>query len=217
MIDRDVIGMKFGKWIIVKENGRNKKGCRLYECQCECGTLKNQTYPNLNLGITTQCKSCYMKIRNAVEDISGKAFGAWTVIGRSKNEDRNEWYYVAKCLCGNLKTVSKSVLKKDSLTINHRCKRQFHNMTNTSTYKIWKGMFQRCYNSKTESYKYYGARGIAIDERWHTFSNFLADMGERPVGLSIDRIDNNSNYSSGNCRWATPKEQIDNRRNSSKS
>jgi hypothetical protein len=80
------------------------------------------------------------------------------------------------------------------------------------TYKIWGSMRQRCENPNAENYPYYGGRGIAVCERWQKFENFLADMGEKPDGLSIDRIDNSKGYEPGNCRWTTSSEQNRNRR-----
>lgn len=82
----------------------------------------------------------------------------------------------------------------------------------TSTYMTWQDMVGRCTNPSHKRWDDYGGRGITVCDQWRKFENFLADMGERPGCLTLDRIDNNSGYGPGNCRWTTQSEQNRNRR-----
>jgi hypothetical protein len=85
-----------------------------------------------------------------------------------------------------------------------------HGMSNTPTYKTWRGMLGRCNNKNLPEYKNYGGRGIEV--KWKSFEEFYADMGKKPKGYWIDRIDNNGNYEKNNCKWALPKVNQKNKR-----
>lgn len=85
-------------------------------------------------------------------------------------------------------------------------------VSSTPAYACWNSMRHRCTSPKAQYWKLYGGRGISIDPRWSEFSEFLKDMGERPPGMTLDRINNDGNYEPGNCRWATPKTQARNTR-----
>jgi len=88
-----------------------------------------------------------------------------------------------------------------------------HGMRYSKEYISWAGMKRRCYNPRRDGYEYYGGRGIAVCSQWrYSFNQFYADMGPRPEGTSLDRIDNDGNYEPNNCQWATASMQSKNRR-----
>jgi len=87
-----------------------------------------------------------------------------------------------------------------------------HGMSRTSENQAWRDMLQRCNNPKNSFYKDYGSRGIKVCKEWYKFENFYKDMGNRPQGLTLERIDNNGNYEPSNCKWASHSEQQRNKK-----
>jgi len=152
-----------------------------------------------------------------MEDLTGRKFGRLLVEGFAYSKNWNRFWYCI-CDCGTTKTVQTALLKGGHtkscgcLSSETTAARNFvHGHTTkrfSPTYHSWAAMIQRCTNPKRPYYKYYGGKGIKVCERWvRSFEAFLTDMGERPTGLTLDRIDSEKDYTPENCRWATLETQ----------
>jgi hypothetical protein len=155
------------------------------------------------------------------KDLTGLRFGSLAVLNYAGKNKHNHPVWLCRCDCGKEKVIEGGALKQGlsktcgcSSANGHHFK---HRMTNTPEFQTWSSMLRRCYNRNCPDYQNYGARGIFVCERWKaSFSNFFDDMGSRPDGHSIDRIDVNGNYEPNNCQWASRTVQNRNTRQNHK-
>lgn len=149
-------------------------------------------------------------------DMSGRRCGMLTVGERVVEKVRTSAKWLCRCDCGNEIVVAGTALRDGQYCCGCvSLGRRTHGMTRTPTYKAWQSMRQRCNNPNAHGYELYGGRGITVCDRWqNSFENFFADMGAAPSkGYSVERKDNDTGYTPGNCCWIPRGEQGFNRRN----
>lgn len=155
-------------------------------------------------------------LRGPKEDLTGQRFGRLVALYPKYDK---KWKWVFQCDCGKQSCSESWHVKKGKVTscgcygTEQRAKStRTHAMSDSREYCTWKKMKGRCQNVNDDNYDYYGGRGITVCDKWQTFEGFYEDMGERPEGLTLDRIDVNGNYEADNCRWADGSTQCMNKR-----
>lgn len=162
-----------------------------------------------------------------ITDMTGQRFGSWVVLqfaGQSEGKAKIA-LWKCKCDCGFESVVYGTVLRNGKSTGCLSCAKKKVSIARTihghcgtvksPTYLSWKSMKNRCYCETSPDYGTYGKLGVSVCDSWRdSFENFLADMGERPEGTTLDRIDFSGNYTKENCRWATSTQQSRNKKSS---
>ncbi len=220
---KDLTGLRYGKLTVIENAGSDKNGHARWLCKCDCGNKKVVTGTNLIRGLTTSCGCEHRrKVREIkhYRDITGERFGllvAKSIAGIDRNGDAR-WNCICDCgnitvakyrhlICGEIKSCGcwKNAPKKHGMTVKGKRPR---------IYGIWEGMKQRCTNPNVDRYPRYGGRGIEVCQEWmNDFEAFYkwAMANGYADDLTIDRIDNDGNYTPDNCRWVTIAENLRNR------
>jgi hypothetical protein len=162
----------------------------------------------------------------AFVDLTGRVFGRLTVVSRAPNiqgKKRKKTAWNCLCECGSVCVVDSGSLSKREGTKSCGCIRRerirntlikrntTHGLSRSKIYRTWWDMNRRCCDQRVNSFKRYGAKGVAVSDPWRKFENFFADMGHPPKGCTLDRIDYKKGYSKENCRWADSITQANNK------
>ena len=220
------IGDVFGKLKVVSEKFKPNPDKYDYfvRCECSCGSGVREYRAVSLTKKKNPTKSCGCLQRESARDKKkpvgiGEVFNKLTVLEDMGNAQKHRMVLVS-CACGADPFQARYESVKNGHTSSCGCLQKAaaktlkfkHGMSHAPEYDSWQAMKERCRNPKTPGFENYGGRGISYDPRWEDFRAFYADMGERPEGTSLDRIDVNADYHKDNCRWATVGIQNFNRR-----
>lgn len=218
----DLIGLTFGRWRVISFLG-TEEGQSRYHCRCQCGTERSVARSQLVTGRSRSCGCSRRKSQghrpgvNRHSDLMGQRFGRLTVVMFGLIDPNRAAHWLCVCDCGNYRVVAATSLISGRTRSCGCAPRRYRRKPNPATkhplYSVWSAMRQRCCNVRNAAFPDYGGRGITVCPEWScSFWQFAQDMGPRPAGCSLDRIDVNGPYSRANCRWADAKTQRHNQR-----
>lgn len=203
------VGTKFDGLTVVERAGSDRAGRIVFRCQCTCGSECLVRGADLRSGHSKSC-GCLRSIvvQRRLGKFQMKVFGTVLVLGKVDPDKRRitpttKWEVLCKQCHHRFFTATTKQIRAGTKTC----------VCLLRTRTSFRQMIQRCENKNHHQYEDYGGRGIRISERWRkSFLNFVQDMGRRPEGKTLDRRDKDGAYTRENCRWATPKQQAQNRR-----